>query len=693
MKPNFALDLSPDGVRLFHRSATGWRDLGAALFTESAFAERLGWLRATALELEPEGIATKLILPPSEVLYTEIVAPGPDASSRRRQIRAALADMTPYPVEDLAFDWVGDGPVVQVAVVARETLEEAETFAADSRFVPLCFVAAPPPGRFAGEPCFAQTRVAAALLPEGVRVERDGAPVYAGVEPEEPEPPKPEVPEPQPPAPDLPEPELPPQPGEAPPDHPEELPPDGPVEAPDTPPVEIPDPQPPEDPVQPPVMTVRRPSPEAAAATLAPLAAPDRGLARRRALQLTGGLVAALVVVWLLAGLLPAKVSAWFEDGSRAADPQVASVAEAPVATLAAVIIADPPKARPAMPVREAQSAPVSPRPAPQPAPQIVAPIPAAAPALAPARPERRVVEGADGLRQALAAAEIPVFRPGASPFLALVDPAPKRAGPLKVKSIPPAKARPGTAVTASATPTTGESIPAPRPRPGSAPAPATTDLAVAEEASPTSTEPARLSPRAPLARPAAVVKRAEAENPPVALALQRPRARPRDFSTSVEAALASVAPVPAPVVVPTPAPAIVRTAPVVAAVAPVLPQPTVRAPAPVATAAIVTPRKPVEPEAEDEMDSAFVAPAIPTRANVAKQATLSDAINLRKVNLIGVYGTANNRRALVRLSNGQMQRVKVGDRLDGGQVAAIGDKEIRYIKSGRALALVLPET
>ncbi|MGI9369523.1 MAG: hypothetical protein ACR2O2_11875, partial [Ruegeria sp.] len=43
------------------------------------------------------------------------------------------------------------------------------------------------------------------------------------------------------------------------------------------------------------------------------------------------------------------------------------------------------------------------------------------------------------------------------------------------------------------------------------------------------------------------------------------------------------------------------------------------------------------------------VTPKIPSSASVARQATLDNAINLRRLNLIGVFGTPANRRALVR--------------------------------------------
>ncbi|SDW52674.1 hypothetical protein SAMN05444358_1011069 [Ruegeria halocynthiae] len=85
------------------------------------------------------------------------------------------------------------------------------------------------------------------------------------------------------------------------------------------------------------------------------------------------------------------------------------------------------------------------------------------------------------------------------------------------------------------------------------------------------------------------------------------------------------------------------------------------------------------------------VKPKIPTTASVARQATIDNAINLRKLNLIGVYGTPANRRALVRLPSGRYKKLKVGDRIDGGNVIAIGDSELRYQKRGKNITLKMP--
>jgi Tfp pilus assembly protein PilP len=75
----------------------------------------------------------------------------------------------------------------------------------------------------------------------------------------------------------------------------------------------------------------------------------------------------------------------------------------------------------------------------------------------------------------------------------------------------------------------------------------------------------------------------------------------------------------------------------------------------------------------------------------VARQATYVNALNLSRLNLIGVYGTASNRHALVRTSSGRYTKVRVGDRLDGGTVAAITSSELRYRKSGQMVTLAMP--
>ncbi|WOI57282.1 hypothetical protein [Palleronia sp. LCG004] len=109
-----------------------------------------------------------------------------------------------------------------------------------------------------------------------------------------------------------------------------------------------------------------------------------------------------------------------------------------------------------------------------------------------------------------------------------------------------------------------------------------------------------------------------------------------------------------------------------------------------------VTPQnRPAAPEraapVEVAQASAIARPSGPTSGSVASRATIASAMNLRQVNLMGVYGSESNRRALIRLPNGRFEKVQVGDRVDGGRVQAIGDNRLSYVKSGRQIVLEMP--
>lgn len=80
------------------------------------------------------------------------------------------------------------------------------------------------------------------------------------------------------------------------------------------------------------------------------------------------------------------------------------------------------------------------------------------------------------------------------------------------------------------------------------------------------------------------------------------------------------------------------------------------------------------------------------TKKSIVKLATQKDAINKRKLNVLSIYSRGSEKRAIVLFPTGQTKLVKVGDRLDGGRVAAIGSTEIRYIKGGNNLVLKIPQ-
>jgi Tfp pilus assembly protein PilP len=104
-----------------------------------------------------------------------------------------------------------------------------------------------------------------------------------------------------------------------------------------------------------------------------------------------------------------------------------------------------------------------------------------------------------------------------------------------------------------------------------------------------------------------------------------------------------------------------------------------------------VAPAASAAPEAQSEPEVKTAARSLPTNASVARQATTKNALNLSRVALLGVFGTASGRYAMVRQPGGGVKKVVVGDRLDGGQIAAITTNAVQYQKGGRVVTLSLP--
>lgn len=81
------------------------------------------------------------------------------------------------------------------------------------------------------------------------------------------------------------------------------------------------------------------------------------------------------------------------------------------------------------------------------------------------------------------------------------------------------------------------------------------------------------------------------------------------------------------------------------------------------------------------------------TNTQTASFATERRALPLRRLTLIGVAGTPEDRRALLRTPGGQIRAVQVGDSLRQGNVVAIADSAITLATSGgRTTVLELPE-
>ncbi|WP_300031665.1 hypothetical protein [uncultured Roseobacter sp.] len=683
MTPELALSLSHEGIRLLQKNAAGWDVLREVDPEAADLDEQLNGLLGLAQDILPAGQDCTIILPDNQIRYMDVPvnAQGEDDAG---QARSALEGQTPYDTSDLVVATETSGPALYIAAVARETLDEADAFARAHGFNPVSFTAAPDRAVFPGAPVFT-TGAAATPVPAG---ELQTGP---GIQPE----PVEETPVFSPPTYERPAPR---HAGFA------------------------------DDPA--PFLTWQpreeRPRPAVPVASVAAHQASkleafgDRhNSGQTRSWLLSAGTIGALAAVFAVgvgvwaSGLLGTGglQSLLNEPTGPAPDAQFAAPLQPEVPQSASTTAAP---AEPLQPVgtgtdaaiREALSVPVEPALPPE-TPQeplddlaryaasgiwSVAPdVPSPPPLI---DLENLYVTSVDPVQAAFDAVALPDTATTSGDAVLLSPASPAPAGTVFVLNdrgfvIPTAQGAlnpDGIRVFAGAPPARppdgrvqviGEASVAdpvlqallagfrPRLRPGdlveqseraafsgltrselAGIRPALRPRSLQEQAAALAeTETVQQAPRSGTAGSLFTENGAAPANA-VARSL-RPETRPSDFSITVARVLQN-APKPAA----TPAPATVTTASV----------------APTA-----------------------VAPRIPSSTSAAREATQKNAINLRRVNLIGVYGKPSDRRALIRLGNGRYQKVKVGDRLDGGQVSAIGDAELRYQKSGRNIVLKMP--
>lgn len=819
MKPNFALTLSFEGLALLHRAYPGWHSVGDVSFDDPDLNGALAALRDRGLALDPAGMTSKLVIPDDQIRYLDFDPGGASGAALEEAVREQLSGATPYAIEDLAYDWSFDAGQVQVAAVARETLDEAEEFAARYGFNPVCFVAMPAQGRFVGEPWFGEAAQSEQHIPAGASLERDCAAIrIIGAAPapspaDEPDPaataqaePQAE-PQPEPQTQEQPEPDAASEPQTEPAPAPES------TQGTDSPAQDAPAPVADEKPA-PAFRSVRAsrdddPAPasrrlEGAArglTTIAPAAgaappvtgrpeesardhgapdlratpddrihpdesdsdassdaraddpaaafftqrdaavssvtaappppadekqrmtifgareaAPVGGKPRYLGLALTAALVLFLVAVAAWASIFTDEgISGLFRSKP---EPQIALV-PAPEDPPAEETVTTDTASDPAL------------QPAPEPAPETdLASRPA--PEDSPAQPELAQTPdselSSDELLARYAATGIWQQAPEApsAPGLMTLDdfyqtsidtqvrssdavalPAVDALQPDTAPESPADPVAPGTrfvmderglvmATPDGAITPQGVLVYAGRPAltPGNIPdRPSGASVATALPEA----ETLRLFSVRPRTRPGDLTEQNErgllgvGGRSRAELAALRPRTRPEGIAQQQQAAADP--------------PLIVDTEAVNAALTEAAQEPDPFASAtPQAVSYSLKPNmRPGNFEkivantratAQSTPVSATqrVAPSAPTATTVARAATEQNAISLRQVNLIGVYGSPSNRRALVRLANGRYEKVQVGDKLDGGQVAAIGESELRYQKRGRNIVLKIPK-
>ncbi len=171
MISNFALLLSHEGITLAQRTADGWVSLGQANLSDAELDATLNNLRDTGEKAAGGEFTTKLVLPEDQIKYLSL--PQTEDDNREAAIIEALQSATPYLIDELAYDWEEGDDGMSIAAVARDTLNEAESFANQYGFNPVCFAGSPSDETFSVEPFFGPTNWAQETFGEDTEFEAE----------------------------------------------------------------------------------------------------------------------------------------------------------------------------------------------------------------------------------------------------------------------------------------------------------------------------------------------------------------------------------------------------------------------------------------------------------------------------------------------------------------------------------------
>lgn len=650
--PDCALALAFEGVSLRRRRAEGWIAQGQALFDAPDMRSALEKLRARAAGPDAKGPPpVLLVLPADQVLYRRL---GPRQAGRdgAHAVRAALEEQTPYPVDQLRFSFerLPNGGIAYAAV-ALETLNEAEGFARQNGFDPRGVLAPPREGLFETPAWFgtADQKAPEGWLPRPELVAWALAPEESTL------------------------------------------------------------------PVQPDASRLASARARARAQDVARRVprlretappesfTPDEEARIDRLLRSTSGFAqlkrGALRALWMGGALVAVLggVVLWLDEpaGVDAVD-QAREIAEVAVPPEEPAEDAVPPEARPD-PLETAASLDINETDLWTPERGLMRPAEIAG-LDALVQPSLDPPVGADAL-----ALDLPEPDTGA-PDLAVLTPPPAPQARFDIDAAGLVRPEPGGAATPEGFLVfEGRPPLLPTARPGEVEdASAAADLLA--EATPPEAQDGADADALPRRRPTDLIARFERSalggRTRSELATLRPVARKPELAAAAAAAAATRAVQTAAV------DAALASAQAAAAVRPGASDPrpaqrpkdlrpprssqqrAVAAVAAASTATVAT--APASTATTREIETAYVEPTRSSNKTVVKQAT-SDRINLKDVNLLGTFGPTSAQRALVRLPSGRVINVKVGDRVDGGRISAIGKGELRYTKGGRPHVLKMP--
>jgi len=166
--PIFALDLSNDGIALWHRSGgSGWISLGHMPLDAKDMPARIQMMRAKAGITHNKPLKTVIRIPRSEVMISRLKLGVFEGEAAVSQARKLITELTPYKIQEVVYDLdaKGVGNMAPVAIAARKTLEEAQEFAAQHGFTVMYFTTQVEPRDFPHEPRFYLTPPRKPILP------------------------------------------------------------------------------------------------------------------------------------------------------------------------------------------------------------------------------------------------------------------------------------------------------------------------------------------------------------------------------------------------------------------------------------------------------------------------------------------------------------------------------------------------
>lgn len=73
--------------------------------------------------------------------------------------------------------------------------------------------------------------------------------------------------------------------------------------------------------------------------------------------------------------------------------------------------------------------------------------------------------------------------------------------------------------------------------------------------------------------------------------------------------------------------------------------------------------------------------------------ATITNALPLTKLTLLGTFGPTGNESALFRLPRGTIRKAQTGDRVARAEIIAISDGEVILHQNGKTTRLKMPDT